>query len=108
MATRGFNQAQLIVKTLAKTWQLPSSFKLLQRIKNTIPQAELKKADRIKNLQGAFAPDPRLIQLGDKPLTGKNLIIIDDVWTTGSTLQEAAKVLHKLGAKKVWGLTIAR
>jgi ComF family protein len=108
MSARGFNQAQLIAQILAKSWQLPISNKFLVRAKNTQVQAELKKAQRQQNMKNAFIPSREILKIGSKSLQNKNILLVDDVWTTGSTMQEAAKVLKKLAAKKIWGVTVAR
>lgn len=74
---------------------------LLEKKKNTKRQVELKGRERRKNLEGVFA-------FKDGDLKGKTIIIVDDVTTTGATLNECAKVLKKAGAKEVWGLVVAR
>ena len=105
---RGFNQAEKIAKAFSRNRQLPMSKKILIRRKYTQPQADLTKQARQKNIQNAFAPSSEILKLGEKPLVGKNIVLIDDVWTTGSTMQECAKVLKSLGAEKIWALTLAR
>jgi len=105
---RGFNQAELIAKKLAKVWQLPISTKILIRTKFTKPQAELTKEERVENTKDMFSVNSKLLKLGKKPLTDKNILLVDDVWTTGSTCQACAKVLKNLGAGKVWVVTLAR
>jgi predicted amidophosphoribosyltransferase len=59
--------------------------------------------DRKLNLTGVF----KLTDLGKVEVFGKNILLIDDVWTTGTTIRECTKVLKKAGAKTVWGLAIA-
>jgi predicted amidophosphoribosyltransferase len=68
---------------------------------STASQVELKGDERRQNLKGGFAPNPK-IQLPD------SIRLFDDVFTTGSTIREAAKVLKRAVVKKVWALTIAR
>jgi len=105
---RGFNQADLIVKELAKAWNLDLSNKILFRTKFSKPQAELSKKERFDNTKNMFAANPKLLKIGDKPLKDKNIILVDDVWTTGSTAQACAGVLKKLGAEQIWTVTLTR
>ncbi len=106
---RGFNQAELIARTLAKRLtpglSLPVDSASLRRIRFTKPQMKAEsRQERRSNLTGAFAVDP----LVAGPLVGASLWLIDDVATTGTTLEECAEVLKQAGAKKVWGVVIAR
>lgn len=105
---RGFNQAEMIVRKLAKVWYLPLSTQILSREKFSKPQAELSKEERAKNTKDMFGVNPKLKNIGAKPLENQNIILIDDVWTTGSTAQACTKVLKDLGAEKVWVVTMAR
>jgi predicted amidophosphoribosyltransferase len=74
----------------------------LIKIKYTPPQADLKGRQRRENIKNAFnCPVPKLVQ-------NKTILLIDDVTTTGATLQQAAKVLKQAGARSVWGLVIAK
>lgn len=98
---RGFNQSTEIGKKIADIFDLEFAPDLLIRNKSTRPQVELKGDERRQNLKGVFSVNPRI----DIP---KTVLLFDDVFTTGSTLHEAAKVLKRFGAEKVWGLTIAR
>jgi len=99
---RGFNQAEEIAKNLSICLGLPLKANNLQKIKKTKPQAYLKKSERIKNINGVFKiKNPPQIQ-------GKRIFLVDDVFTTGSTMEECARVLKAAGAKKVWGIAIAR
>jgi len=97
---RGFNQAEIIANILADNFKLEIDAKNLKRIKNTKPQAKLNERERRNNLADCFS------WLGDK-LNGRNIILVDDVATTGSTLNECAKVLKQAGASEVWGLVVA-
>lgn len=98
---RGFNQSALLGKDLAEKLGLEYG-DYLKRVKETKPQAQLVSFYRKQNIRGAFV-------LGsDFTLHGLNVILIDDVWTTGSTLKECAKVLKRSGALSVWALTLAR
>jgi ComF family protein len=99
---RGFNQSVLLSVVLAKSWHLPISKNNLRRIRWTEPQIHLAVADRMRNVRGAFAvKDPTQIE-------GKRLVLVDDVYTTGSTVTECARVLRNAGAKEVYVVTIAR
>ena len=99
---RGFNQSEIIAKKLVKNFQLKNNLdtKNLIRIKHKKAQVKLSKKEREKNIKDCF------FWIG-KNLKNKNIILIDDVTTTGSTLNECAKVLKNNGAKEVWGLVIA-
>jgi ComF family protein len=99
---RGFNQSVLLAGALAKSWHLPMSRNNLRRTRWTEPQISLSVADRTKNVRGAFAvKDPTQIK-------GKRILLVDDVYTTGSTVTECAKVLKNIGAKEVYVATVAR
>ncbi|PIU33099.1 hypothetical protein COY29_03045 [Candidatus Woesebacteria bacterium CG_4_10_14_0_2_um_filter_39_14] len=101
---RGFNQSELLGKRLADYfgWQLRTD--VLIRQKSTKPQVGLKNDKRQENVQGAFKINHNSQYL----IRDSQVFLFDDVWTTGSTLKEAAKVLKKAGFKKVYGLTICR
>lgn len=97
---RGFNQSALIAKKLAKSFGLPY-LELLKRTKNTHTQTTYDAATRRLNIKNAF-------ELNNSQKPAPNILLIDDVWTTGSTLQECCFALKKNGVKKVWAITIAR
>jgi ComF family protein len=99
---RGFNQSQLIGRILAKSWEIPLSVHNLRRIRWTTPQTGLSAAERERNIRGAFA-----VVKPDR-LEGKRLLLVDDVYTTGSTVTECAKTLRQSGAKEVYVVTVAR
>lgn len=98
---RGFNQSEVFGKLFAQRLGLEYK-KFLKRIKYTEPQINLKEEDRVKNIKGAFSHNTKYL------IPNTNVILIDDVWTTGSTLRECCYELKRAGAKKVWALTIAR
>lgn len=100
---RGFNQAGLLGKELALRLGLTFNDNLIKRVKNTKPQIELKGAERRENLKNAFAIYPNIL-ISQYP----NILLVDDVWTTGSTMRACANVLKRAGAKKVWAMTLAR
>ncbi len=102
---RGFNQAELlcekiIEKDYYKYLKLEKS--ILIKVKDTLPQARIKnRQNRLKNLSNSFSTK------NNKLLKGANIILIDDVTTTGATLNEAKKTLKKAGARKIIAFTIA-
>lgn len=97
---RGFNQAELLAKLISKKIGLEYQ-DLLKRVKNTRPQVGQEASKRRENIKGAFLlPVPSTLP--------PNILLIDDVWTTGATLKECCYILKKGGAKKVWALTLAR
>lgn len=98
---RGFNQAEVLANNFAQRLGLPY-LPVLQKTRGTPRQVDLTKQDRLKNLDGAVACRP------DVNLADKKIILIDDVATTGATLNECAKVLKNAGAAEVWGFVVAR
>ena len=98
---RGFNQAEVLCRALSKELNLPIA-DVLHRKKATQTQKDLKKETRLTNISGAFELKPMV------DVHGKNLILVDDVTTTGATLLEATKVLKRNGTSCVWCLTVAR
>ena len=98
---RGFNQAELIAKRLGERLDLPVRTDLLKRVKNTLPQKELGSAARLNNLLKAFA-----VCHADE-LVEKTVILVDDIYTTGSTAEACTRVLLESGAKKVYLVNMA-
>jgi ComF family protein len=99
---RGFNQALLIVKELSKRTGIPYAERALKKIKDTPVQITLKRRERRKNLSRAFA-------VGDEEaIRGKVVVLVDDVYTTGATVNECSRVLLRAGAAQVAVLTVAR
>lgn len=98
---RGFNQSELLAENLALIFE-KSFKKLLVRKKETLPQIELKKKERQENIKEAF------LFIGDQSIKGKRVLIVDDVFTTGATLNECAKELRSAGAREVWGVVLAK
>jgi ComF family protein len=99
---RGFNQALLLADYLGKTFNIEVCFDNLKRTRPTKPQVELTGAERIKNVAGAFG----LTRPGD--IAGRAVLLIDDVFTTGATMNECARVLKAAGCPRLAALTIAR
>jgi ComF family protein len=105
-AQRGFNQAELIARVALKRLGRPERFQLrtgaLVRQRETGSQIGLTRHQRRENVRGAFAViNPTLIAHG-------NILLVDDVLTTGTTASECARVLRRVGAARVWVVTVAR
>lgn len=98
---RGFNQSEILAKQISKYSHIPN-INVLVRHKLTKTQKDLNKQERQKNLTDAFKLAP------NANVKNKNILLVDDVTTTGSTLSQAAKVLKQNGAKSVICLTVAR
>ena len=99
---RGYNQSEELAKELSKILQIPVVSDALIKIKPTKPQMELTKLEREKNLDGVFQIK------NPEQISGKKIFLVDDVYTTGSTMEECAKALGDAGIKQVWGIAIAR
>ena len=100
--TRGYNQSELLAENFAPLVGLPLDSKSLVRIKNTISQTTLGRVGRLANMKGVFA------YKNQEPIKGKTVLLIDDVATTGATLEGCAEALKAAGAKKVMAYTFAR
>jgi ComF family protein len=102
---RGFNQAELITRAALKQppmAQAELATDVLERRRPTVSQIGLTRPQRSQNIRGAF----RVVHLNT--VSGRNVLLIDDVLTTGTTASECARVLRKAGAKQVWVATVAR
>ena len=97
---RGYNQAELIARELANYWGIPVITNLVIRCKNTRPMKEVVGTDRQNNLKKAF-------KLGTNDVKLNTIIIIDDIYTTGSTIDAVSKVCLEAGIKKVYFLTVS-
>lgn len=98
---RGFNQAEILAKIFSEKFGLVVN-KNLQRGLYTTQQAKLSREQRLLNLKDAFVFNK------DDKVTPEKVLLVDDVFTTGVTMQECAKVLKNNGVKIVWGLVLAR
>ena len=101
---RGFNQSLEIAKPLARHLGLPVRARSLERIRDTQPQAGLAVSDRHNNLRGAFIVRDESVA----HICGQHVGVVDDVMTTGETLQELATTLKRFGATRVTNLVFAR
>lgn len=97
---RGYNQSDYIVKGLCKSLNIPCSTKLIKRIRHTESQTKLNMKQRSENVANAFKVT------NTKKITGKNILVVDDVCTTGATIQECGKALVKDGAKTVYACSV--
>jgi ComF family protein len=106
LQTRGFNQAWQLAAALARQsgTAARTDAQLLLRVKDTRPQSQLKRADRLTNVKGAFAVDP----LRSTELSGRRVVLVDDVMTSGASLFTAAAALKQAGAAEVIALVFAR
>ncbi len=99
---RGYNQAALIAKPLAKRLKLPYQSALLARIRPRPDKQILSNKERWESVRGAFATRP------GSQVDNLRVLLVDDVMTTGATLDSCAKALREAGAKSVAGITVAR
>lgn len=102
IAQRGFNQAHEIAKPMARAWRLPLATELCVRVRNTDPQSSLPLAQRRGNMRGAFTLMRRDL------IVGQHVLMVDDVMTTGETLEALAATLKRNGAARVTNLVFAR
>ncbi len=99
---RGFNQALLLARPLARRRHLPTPHSLLVRSRRTRPQVGLSEKVRRRNMAGAFTvTEPRRVR-------NRAILLVDDVYTTGATLEECAATLRRAGAKRVDALVLLR
>ena len=97
---RGYNQSEIFARELAKLYKLKYS-KLLKESKTALVQRELNLTERFFNILGRYAV------LKKSYILGKKIILVDDVFTTGATINECARVLKEAGAEKIFSITIA-
>jgi len=98
LAKRGFNQANLIAQELSASFNWPLK-KSLKKVKDTLSQTNLGREQRKLNVQNVFKVQGEI---------APNIILIDDILTTGATLEQAAKTLYQAGAKKIWAIVLAQ
>lgn len=104
MRARGFNQSEMIARAAMKAAGLRSQVNTtaLERIRNTGTQTGLTRAQRQQNMRGAFAV------IHASQVAGRDILLVDDVFTTGATVAECARVLKRAGAKRIFVATVAR
>jgi ComF family protein len=99
LKARGFNQALLLAQAFDEA---PVARDALVRVRHTVPQVKLNPKERRDNVKGAFAvPEPARVK-------GKSILLVDDLFTTGATVKECARVLRRAGARRVEVVTVAR
>ncbi len=98
---RGYNQSTLLARPFALHLRIPLRPCALRRTRITQAQVGLNAQERRENVSRAFMADPR-------DVAGKSILIVDDVTTTGATMQACAQALRDAGARYVYGLTLAR
>lgn len=98
---RGYNQSHYLALPLALKFQIPYKPHALRRIRNTVSQVGLDSTNRKQNMQGAFRAEPKLV-------SGKNILIIDDVTTTGATIEACSAACKEAQANTVFAMTLAR
>ena len=101
---RTYNQAALLAKEISRLKGWTYAPTLLFRLKKTPSQGHLTKENRYKNVRGAF----KVLKKKRQQLSGQNIVLIDDVYTSGATLKACTKTLLKAGAKEVHALTLGR
>ncbi len=99
---RGFNQALLLSRRVGRSFGLNVDPLLLRKKEESPPQAELNREERLKNLKGTFAVEDV------QRVEGRKILLVDDVYTTGATVDTAARALYKAGAESVEALVLAR
>ncbi len=98
---RGYNQSELLSEPLAKMLELEHNTNCLKRVRHTIKQSELPPRERAENIANAFKADSSIV-------FNKSILLIDDIYTTGSTVKECARTLTDAGARNVRVFTLAR
>jgi len=104
MQERGFNQSELLAIDISKILKKPVACDVVYRIKETLPQNKLKIEERFLNLDNAFEINHKKIS----EISNKNVIIVDDILTTGATVESMAKILKKFGVRNVFVITISK
>ena len=102
LTTRGYNQSDLLAECVGKARNIPVRTDLIIRTRDTKPQVHLKRSERLENVHQAFEPAQAA------PLNGETILLIDDVCTTGATLEANSVALKASRARSVWALTLAR
>jgi ComF family protein len=98
---RGFNQSEFIARRFSKLTQMPLALDLLEKTKDTLPQAGLSRGERLRNLKSSFG----VVKNAEVPA---RVLLIDDVYTTGSTMAACARALARLGVKEIYAWSLFR
>lgn len=96
---RGYNQAEILAEYLSEYTGIPMRKDILKRVRKTTPQKKLNNKQRKRNINNVFE--------ASKVESIQKVVLLDDIYTTGSTIDEAASVLHKIGIQKVYFLTVS-
>ena len=99
---RGFNQSLVLARQIGRGYAIPVDPFVLRREHETAPQTQLDEDARRRNVRGAFALNP------NRSVDGKSVLLVDDVYTSGATVNECSRTLKKNGAKQVFVVTLAR
>lgn len=102
LRSRSFNQAEVIANIISSQFSIPMAPDALIRHRETKSQTKMKPFERAINMQGVFSV------CAPNAIRGKTIILVDDVYTSGSTMNECTKALRRAGAKTIWGITLAR
>lgn len=106
LQSRGFNQSWLLAQQLAQHSKTAArtDARLLMRVRDTRPQSQLLREERLTNVEGAFMVDPMRATL----LVGRHVVLVDDVMTSGASIYTAARALLDAGSAQVTALVLAR
>ena len=99
---RGFNQSVVLAREVSRAWNIPLDPAVLVRSKETPPQTQLSEEDRRRNVRDAFTLNPA------KSVAGKTVLLVDDIYTSGATVNACSRALLGGGVKEVQVLTLAR
>jgi competence protein ComFC len=101
MRERGYNQVSLLVRPIGLGLNIPYRSQALSKVRETRSQVGLTAEERHQNVKDVFQAEPKFV-------SGRTVLIVDDILTTGSTIEECSKALCRAGARQVYGLTLAR
>lgn len=116
LRARGYNQSEVLAAALARRWHIPLARDLLTRVRETPTQTALTPETRLANVAGAFAMRNAEFEMWNEPTSVNSafrnpqstFVLVDDVFTTGATLAEAARALEQAGATRIHAVTFAR
>ena len=97
---RGYNQAEVFAQALGRKTNIPVDRHLVKRVRNTTPQKELNESQRRSNLKNAFQLVPDIVKY-------KEVVLVDDIYTTGSTMDELSKILKSSGVRNIYYICIS-